>query len=498
MGPATVILDAGPATSDESVARGLFRASARVAVLDQFRVPYNVDPTLGHDGLEHLRPYHSGPTLLWRQDIGGGALAATLAGTDRVAPIPLFTAVLADDVIEPLLRERGGTWHRARRLLSGDGRHLGSIWRSEKGDVFLPFDPNDVVDGFLSERYLDTSGSRALRRLRRGLMLAYYYVRPLLPRSVQIYARRQVVRLQARSRFPRWPIEPCLHDFFDLMLAIIGGISGGPVPCIAPWPNGHSWALVLSHDVEQAGGVAAVREVVELEREHGVRSSWNFVPRRYEIDSTLLSDLNDQGLEIGVHGVDHDGRDLESWATWQRRLPAAYDFAARWDAVGFRSAALHRHHEWMRSLRFAYDSSWPDTDPFEPQNGGCCTWLPFFNGQVVELPLTLPQDHTLFVILGHQDETVWVKKAEFLRKRGGLAVIDTHPDYLVDRRIRSAYDRFLARFADDAAAWHALPREVSAWWRRRAASHLEYDGTQWQITGPVSGEGRVVLEEKTW
>ena len=145
-------------------------------------------------------------------------------------------------------------------------------------------------------------------------------------------------------------------------------------------------------------------------------------------------------------------------------------------------------------LGFDYDSSWPDTDPFEPQDGGCCTWLPFFNGELVELPLTLPQDHTLFVILGHQDEAAWVEKTEFLRARGGMAMIDTHPDYLVDERIFTAYARFLDRFADDATAWKALPREISAWWRRRAASSLERDGRRWRIVGPAADEGRVEFE----
>jgi hypothetical protein len=152
----------------------------------------------------------------------------------------------------------------------------------------------------------------------------------------------------------------------------------------------------------------------------------------------------------------------------------------------------------MRSLSFDYDSSSPDMDPFEPQNGGCCTWLPFFNGELVELPITLPQDHTLFVILDHPNETVWVAKAEFLRARGGMAMIDTHPDYLIDERIFQAYARFLDRFADDPAAWHALPREVSAWWRRRAASRLEHDGSTWRIVGPAALEGRVAFAGESW
>ena len=31
---------------------------------------------------------------------------------------------------------------------------------------------------------------------------------------------------------------------------------------IAPWPNGHTWALVLTHDVEHAEGLAAIGPVL--------------------------------------------------------------------------------------------------------------------------------------------------------------------------------------------------------------------------------------------
>ena len=67
-------------------------------------------------------------------------------------------------------------------------------------------------------------------RLRRALMIGYYRVRPLLPRRVQIWLRRRFARLQARFAFPRWPIETCLHDFFELMFAILAGITGAPIP----------------------------------------------------------------------------------------------------------------------------------------------------------------------------------------------------------------------------------------------------------------------------
>ena len=77
-------------------------------------------------------------------------------------------------------------------------------------------------------------------------------------------------------------------------------------------------------------------------------------------------------------------------------------------------------------------------------------------------------------------------------------MIDTHPDYLVDETIFAAYAAFLERFSCDPTAWKALPREVSAWWRRRAASWVEFDGDEWHVAGPAAGEARVELEWREW
>lgn len=144
-------------------------------------------------------------------------------------------------------------------------------------------------------------------------------------------------------------------------------------------------------------------------------------------------------------------------------------------------------------LGFDYDSSYPDTDPFEPQAGGCCTWLPFVNDGLVELPLTLPQDHTLFVILRHSDERLWLEKAALLRERGGMALVNTHPDYGLDGLLVEAYGRFLRTLRDDPGLWQALPSEVSAWWRRRSGSRLERTGDGWQVVGPAANEAAVAF-----
>jgi hypothetical protein len=56
-----------------------------------------------------------------------------------------------------------------------------------------------------------------------------------------------------------------------------------------------------------------------------------------------------------------------------------------------------------------------------------------------------------------------------------------------------AYRRFLDGFAGDDTVWRALPRDVSGWWRRRAASTPVRDGPGWRIDGPAAADGVVAL-----
>jgi hypothetical protein len=102
-------------------------------------------------------------------------------------------------------------------------------------------------------------------------------------------------------------------------------------------------------------------------------------------------------------------------------------------------------------------------------------------------------DHTLFELLQLRDGEVWFEKARFLRERGGLAVLLTHPDYLLDPGPLGEYERFVSFAAAEPDAWVALPRDVARWWRRRHASALEPRGDTWAVVGPAAGEARAVL-----
>jgi len=460
-------------------------ASRRLQLLDDLRVPYATTPS-GHGPWHSLSAGGAARSVYWYAGDGADPMGGHLIGDN-----PFWGRVASQEAVAEFSRGLDGRWRPDFPVLERGGAVRSWVWTSDEGGTILPFDPDEVIANYRTERYVRICAP-ATASLEAAMRHLFYKFKPLIPRRLQIAARRSYSRVQAHGAFPRWPIETALHDLSDMLLERVADAAGEPVPYIAPWPGEHTWALVLTHDVETDVGRDAIERVRAVESPLGLRSSWNLVPERYQVADELIDHLYDVGCEVGVHGLRHDGRDLESLRTLTRRLPEVRRWSARWKSVGFRSPATHRVWEWMPMLGFDYDSSYPDTDPYEPMGGGCCSWLPFFNGALVELPITLPQDHTIFQILGIGDD-VWHEKAALLRRRGGMALIDTHPDYMLEAGPLRAYERFLAAFGRDPSAWTPLPAEVSEWWRRRAATSLQFVDGSWQPCGPAAADARVAF-----
>ena len=127
----------------------------------------------------------------------------------------------------------------------------------------------------------------------------------------------------------------------------------------------------------------------------------------------------------------------------------------------------------MQTLNIEYDLSFFDTDPFEPIPGGTMSIWPFFIGHFVELPYTLVQDHTLTSVLGENSPRIWLEKVDFIEKYHGMALINSHPDYLKSRSTWKVYNDFLNEMKKRTSFWHALPCEVARWWKARIESELE-------------------------
>ncbi len=478
----------------------MFESCHPFGFFDYFRVPYSVQPTRtdGHHAFVHqlrIAEPTGGParSLLWPgSEARAAAWPGSRSGRYRLRDGTFFGHVALGTEAPGLPGppgQFGRGWHPIDQILDEAGQPQAAIWQDDEGSVFLPFDPGELMLEFWSEGY--GRSSRSGLNGRDIVLRGYYLVRPALPRRVQLRLRRAYTHVQGRASFPAWPVEDSLHNLYAYLFGLLADLAGQPVPFLDPWPDGRSWALVLTHDVETGTGCRNLDLLREPERALGYRSSWNFVPLRYQVPDDLVRALKEEGCEIGVHGLRHDGRDLGSPRLLAKRLPTMRAYADRWQAVGFRSPATQRRWDMMPRLGFDYDSSYTDTDPYEPQPGGCCSYLPYLNEGMVELPITLPQDHTMFAILQHADADVWLRKARLLRERGAMVLALTHPDYAVDHRVADGYRSLLEAFHGDSTVWQALPREVAAWWRQRAGSAPRRTDDGWRVDGPASARARI-------
>lgn len=312
-----------------------------------------------------------------------------------------------------------------------------------------------LLEGQFGSEHFALSPSRRL----------YYRTRPLLPGAARALLRRAVVSRTGDSALLRWPVEDRFVSFVEQVRAALEeSLSMRALPW---WPSSHSFAVVLTHDVEGPFGLSHLQDVLALEREGGFRSSVSFVGDTYRVPDSLLQELRAEGFEIALHGWRHDGQLFSSRRLFDERLPRMNQRLRQWDAVGFRSPMTHRNPLWMQALDVAWDSSFFDTDPYEPMPGGVMSIWPFVMGRFVELPYTLPQDHTLIETLGETSPRVWVKKLDYIAAHHGMALMNTHPDYLCRKGRLVMYEEFLDGLARRSGYWHALPREVAAWTRVR-------------------------------
>ncbi|MFL6514834.1 MAG: DUF354 domain-containing protein [Chthoniobacterales bacterium] len=294
----------------------------------------------------------------------------------------------------------------------------------------------------------------------------YYRLKPFIPVPVRMSVRSNLAKwLRQRNRHC-WPIMP--------------GSETRPTNWPG-WPDDKQFALILTHDVETRAGLANCRALMQVEMAAGLRSSFNFVPEgSYRLPHELRDEIAANGFEIGVHDFHHDGHLFASRREFARKASHINHYLHEWGAVGFRAGFMLHNLEWLHDLDIRYDASTFDTDPFEPQPDGRNTIFPFWvqanevgaKRGYIELPYTLPQDSTLFLLLGEKTPDIWMRKLDWIAEHGGMALLDTHPDYMCfddTRRIgqfrADLYHQFLEYVVTryGAVFWNPLPRDAAAY-----------------------------------
>ena len=368
-----------------------------------------------------------------------------------------------------------------------DGTEL-FVTRGADGRLQVPFDVEEAYMNYLTEAFAAASDNPRLSPMQLAL---FYRLKRAIPRSLQLRARRAFTRRQGTPNVPSWPVDHGVYRLLELYALTLVDAERSELPFRWFWPHHFQAAAILTHDVEGKDGVPLALELADLEQELGFRSAFNF-GGWYRVDPGVLRELSERGFEIGLHGLVHDRSLFASRDGFEQRLPELKDLAEKLGAVGFRSPATHRVYDWLSELPVEYDCTIPHSDPYEPQPGGCCSLWPFFLGDsVVELPYTLPQDHTLLTLLGHDSPDLWLTAASTIEGRFGLIQCVTHPDpgYLGDQRKRDIYAEFLRAMAERPHVWRALPREVAAWWRRRDAEPRPGEAQEGWLRGGTEPHG---------
>ena len=87
------------------------------------------------------------------------------------------------------------------------------------------------------------------------------------------------------------------------------------------------------------------------------------------------------------------------------------------------------------------------------------------------MPYTLPQDSTMFFLLGEESDEIWRRKLDWVAGHGGMALLNVHPDYVAFDRSPKKGREFRASIYSDflqyvnqtyrGKFWNPLPREAA-------------------------------------
>ena len=301
---------------------------------------------------------------------------------------------------------------------------------------------------------------------RKNISKLYYLLKPFVPKCLILFIRSIIARSKRKFYKNVWPIDRSSDKKPDSWLG---------------WPDGKQFALLLTHDIETQEGYDRVWKLIDIDMKFGFKSCLNFIPKKYNVDVELLNYIRSIGYEIGVHGLYHDGKLFSSQKIFNERYPVINQYLSKWESCGFYAPSTLRNLDWIHNLDIEYDCSTFDTDPFEPQPDGMKTIFPFIvkkEGKkgYVEIPYTLPQDFTMFIMLKEKTIDIWKKKMEWVASTGGLVNVRIHPDYInfENKRKYGKYSvELYTEFLDyintryKGLFWNSLPKELCEFWKNR-------------------------------
>jgi hypothetical protein len=269
----------------------------------------------------------------------------------------------------------------------------------------------------------------------------------------------------------RRPIVSLLAQ--ELRRAVLAVAGRRPVRTIAPWPEGHRWAALVTHDLDvvdwwalfpllrmvelgmkgswdrmgQVGRALrrnagrdpvsrGIHSILQLEAHHGIRGSWFVICAQPTLRSMLAGDstyradgpaarrvlaaLLQAGHEIGLHGSFATGADARRMASERRDLARLVDTPVLGGRQHFLKMLPGQTQRHMAAAGFEYDATWG----FADRNGfrlGVADVVPAWDAEHESaIPLDVVpliwMDRSLSKYAGVEEPGKWIEDARELAR----------------------------------------------------------------------------------
>lgn len=440
-----------------------------------------------------LPPPDADTPIAWAQPCGGSQRLAFLGGHRPVAGAPVHVAAATG---EPIVATEGTHWRIGFDLVAS-----AAFWLTGGDETPDRFDAFGRMRGVASPRHE-----------------ASLTATPVVTQLMQLL--RQGIEWAAAAM-------------------------ASPLVRLAPWPAGHTHALLLSHDIDlwrkrtprqlakellrcltaprRAGSVLkaflagpdpwALEPIADLEAQHGARSTFFLLPGRpdrradgrrivngYPVNRETVAAtarrLVQRGWEVALHGSFAAERSTESVAAERRDV----ERLAGHPVTGVRQHFLHfeRPATWRRQVGagLTYDATLGYRDTDGHRAGFSFPFRPFADGEelpLLELPLVV-MDGALLAERRLDADDAWACIQAHLqrtaRDESMLTVLwhNTHFCDLDAPGYRGAYERLLESARE---AWTPTMGELADWWRRRSAAALSVEQSGSRTTMRVTSSENV-------
>lgn len=240
----------------------------------------------------------------------------------------------------------------------------------------------------------------------------------------------------------------------------------------------------------------AICEIEDVGKRYGYEPAILIPAIVLQRHSTFLGSLQHRSLEIGIHGYRHILFEPLSLEQQVSQIQKAKDVfrECKVFATGFRSPYLSYSSQtikavqendllWQSNESFIWNNSASSVLPrlrqftanairllYKPLEAQGNVIIPRLCGRVVCIPITLPDDEILVDRIGVRDpeeiEQIWSEIFEMNHQRGGIFVLQLHPERFPF--CRQALLSLLERASSsNQPVWISSMNDIAMWWREK-------------------------------